>query len=435
MAKSLQAIPKDLSLSDQQTFRVPLPKTPLEFTGERVTSLTQGEILHEHLHRYFFTLQFCAGKSVLDIASGEGYGSALLASVASAVVGVDVAAEAVQHAAQNYTADNLSFLCGDVRQIPLAAGSIEIAVSFETIEHLGEQEEFIREIKRVLRPGGLLILSTPDREFFASSPLNPFHVKELSPADFRGLIGGHFKNSSFFAQSSVTGSLIVAQYGEHGKYEGFRRVHDNVYESARGLPAAMYMVGVASDGPLPEMRAGSFDDREFQLALYAELQRRHIEILHREADVEALRGEKSASLAREAQLGVELNRVQEEQIRREGEAHEEKRRLEAALETSLREREAEARRNDEEVSRIQEDKTVLQAEAEGLHTEIGQLRERIVEDEAGLRERDDNVRRLEAEAANLRARIGDSRLSSPRPGWRYSNFIISKPIVKKNPPR
>jgi GT2 family glycosyltransferase/SAM-dependent methyltransferase len=408
MAKSLQAIPKNLSLSDQQTFRVPLPKTPLEFTGERVTSLTQGEILHEHLHRYFFALQFCAGKRVLDIASGEGYGSALLASVANSVVGVDVAAEAIQHAAENYAADNLSFLCGDTRRIPLSAGSVEVVVSFETIEHLGEQEEFIREIKRVLRPGGLLILSTPDREFFASSPPNPFHVKELSRADFQAFLGEHFKNSSFLVQSSLTGSLIVPQDGErpdHGKYEGFRRVHDNVYQSAPGLPAAMYMIGVASDGPLPEMRAGSFDDREFQLALYAELQRRHIEILHREADVEALRVEKSASL-------VELNRLREEQFRREGESEtklrltrEEKSRVEAALDTALREREAEARRNDEEVSRIrsgltklQEDKIVLQAEAEKLHTEIDHLR-------AGLRQRDDNLRRLEAEVANLKNRI------------------------------
>jgi O-antigen biosynthesis protein len=431
MAKSLQAIPKDLSLSDQQTFRVPLPKTPLEFTGERVTSLTQGEILHEHLHRYFFARQFCAGKRVLDIASGEGYGSALLASVSSSVVGIDVAAEAIQHAAENYTADNLSFLCGDTRRIPLAAGSVEVVVSFETIEHLGEQEEFIREIKRVLRPGGLLILSTPDREFFASSPPNPFHVKELSRADFQGLIGGHFKNSSFLAQSSVTGSVIVPR--SDGKYEGFRRVHDNLYESAHGLPAAMYMIGVASDGPLPEMRAGSFDDREFQLALYAELQRRHIEILHREADVEALRGEKSASLAREAQHNAELNRLQKEQLRREEETEsyrkgqevasarateaetelrqrrEEKSQLErdvAAFETALREREAEARRNDEEMSRLrsgvtklQEEKLVLRSEAEKLHTEIDHLR-------AGLRQRDDNVRRLEAEAASFKTRIG-----------------------------
>ena len=106
------------------------------FTGERLTT---------HLHRSFFALPFCAGKSVL-VASGEGYGSALFASVSSAVVGIDVAAEAVQHAAQNYTADNLSFLCGDARQIPPAAGSIEIVASFETIEHWGEPEEFIRAL-------------------------------------------------------------------------------------------------------------------------------------------------------------------------------------------------------------------------------------------------------------------------------------------------
>jgi ubiquinone/menaquinone biosynthesis C-methylase UbiE len=185
------------SLSHKKTLYVPLPKTDLEFNVERVTTPTQGEIRNEHLHRYFFALQFCAGKRVLDIASGEGYGSALLATVASEVIGVDVAEEAVRHAAENYSTHNLSFLHGDARRIPVDDASIEIVVSFETLEHLSEHEEFLREIKRVLRPGGLLVLSTPDRDFFASWPPNPFHLKELTEAGFRDLIGEHFKNSGF----------------------------------------------------------------------------------------------------------------------------------------------------------------------------------------------------------------------------------------------
>src|SRR5258708_39818320 len=91
-------------LPEKKTFRVPLPKTLLEFTGERFTTLVEGEIRHEHLHRYFFALQFCAGKSILDIASGEGYGSALLATVASRVTGVDISDEAIGHAKENYQA-------------------------------------------------------------------------------------------------------------------------------------------------------------------------------------------------------------------------------------------------------------------------------------------------------------------------------------------
>jgi GT2 family glycosyltransferase/SAM-dependent methyltransferase len=403
-----------------------MPKAQLEFTGERFTTLSQGEIRHEHLHRYFFALQFCGGKRVLDIASGEGYGSALLAGVASEVIGVDVAAEAVRHAAENYSADNLTFLRGDARRIPLAAGSIDVVVSFETLEHLGEYQEFLREIKRVLRPDGLLVMSTPDHEFFASLPPNPFHVQELGRAGFDGLIGEHFRNSSFFVQSSLTGSLIVPDHAmghAYGSYEGFRHVHDNLFEWASGLPAAMYMVGVASDGPLPEVRAGSFDDREFQLGLYAELQRRHIEMLRREADLEVLRGENREAAARAAALGDELTQLLEESLRSLHAAsaqaleaktelrlrHEEKSRLEGeieALENALRDREAEGRRLSEEllgvrsaVTKLREEKQVFQAEAEMRLAESVNLRERISEVEAGLR-------RVQADVESYRNKIG-----------------------------
>jgi len=463
MAKLAAEIPEDSSLSIKKTFRVPMPDTALEFTGERLTTLTQGEILHEHLHRYFFALQFCAGKKVLDIASGEGYGSALLASVASEVYGVDIAAEAVQHAAANYSADNLTFLRGDARRIPVPTGSMEVVVSFETLEHLGEQEEFLREIKRVLHPGGLLVMSTPDREFFAASPPNPFHVKELGRAEFEGLIGEHFKNSRFFVQSSLTGSLIVPDRGG-GSYEGFRHVHNNLYESAPGLPAAMYMVGVASDGALPEAHAGSFDDREFQLGLYAELQRRHIEILHRDADVDSLRGENSAAAAREAQLAIELTQIREDLVRREQEAESLRQAHDAAreraskaesesglsqmenirlksdlekaqdaareqaikaeaelglsqgessrLKRDLEAVQAEGLRSSKQLSlvqseaaRLRDEKSVFQAEAETLRKENADLRERISEVEANLWRSNDELRSFQAETERLKNQI------------------------------
>jgi GT2 family glycosyltransferase/ubiquinone/menaquinone biosynthesis C-methylase UbiE len=447
------------SLSDKKTLYVPLPKTDLEFTGERFTTLTQGEIRHEHLHRYFFALQFCAGKRVLDIASGEGYGSALLATVASEVIGVEVAEEAVRHAAENYSTHNLRFLHGDARRIPVDDASIEIVVSFETLEHLSEHEEFLREIKRVLCPGGLLVLSTPDRDFFASWPPNPFHLKELTEAGFRDLIGEHFKNSGFLFQSSLTGSSIVAdrEVAAGGSYEGFRRVRDNIYETAAGLPSAMYIVGIASDAPLPEVRAGSFDDRPFQLDLYAELQRRHIEMLHREADVETLRRQIGESSAREAQLGAELTGLREELLRRDTETEylrkeqeaararvteretelrridDERNRLEGKLEALdqelgvFRVREEQWRRNSEEMFRIQSDgaklllrvqsdaatlnkeKVALRAEADRLIVENANLRERTAELEASVRRNTEALRGFQAEAESLKQEVGALR--------------------------
>ena len=70
----------------------------MEFTGERYIPTLEGEIKYEHLHRYALSLELARGKSVLDLASGEGYGSALLAKVAQSVIGVDIDPDAVKYA-------------------------------------------------------------------------------------------------------------------------------------------------------------------------------------------------------------------------------------------------------------------------------------------------------------------------------------------------
>jgi len=84
----------------------------MEFTGERYVPSLRGQIYYEHLHRYAIAARFCGGKRVLDIASGEGYGSALLARTAAEVVGVDIDRRSVDHARATYYAANLRFMCG-----------------------------------------------------------------------------------------------------------------------------------------------------------------------------------------------------------------------------------------------------------------------------------------------------------------------------------
>src|SRR5260221_4044637 len=93
----------------------PLPTTPLHFTGERLTSELTGQTIIEHLHRYLLVREYCRGKDVLDVASGEGYGSALIAQVARSVVGVEIADDAVAHAASSYRRSNLYYVQGDAR--------------------------------------------------------------------------------------------------------------------------------------------------------------------------------------------------------------------------------------------------------------------------------------------------------------------------------
>jgi 2-polyprenyl-3-methyl-5-hydroxy-6-metoxy-1,4-benzoquinol methylase len=137
-----------------------------------------GNIAVEHLHRYAFAAAFVASKDVLDIASGEGYGSRLLASVASNVTGVDLSAAAVDHARATYPTANLQFLQGDCCDIPLPAASVDAVVSFETIEHVSDHDRVYAEFRRVLRPGGLLLISCPEKQTYsdAAGYSNPFHA-------------------------------------------------------------------------------------------------------------------------------------------------------------------------------------------------------------------------------------------------------------------
>ena len=127
----------------------------MEFTGERYVPAVGGEIRHEHLHRYAFASEFVRGKQVLDIACGEGYGSEMLARAAARVIGVDISPEAIDHATRSYGSRNgLQFLQGSAAALPLDDASIDVIVSFETIEHHAQHEEMMAEFSRVLRPTG-----------------------------------------------------------------------------------------------------------------------------------------------------------------------------------------------------------------------------------------------------------------------------------------
>jgi SAM-dependent methyltransferase len=236
-----------------EIFRWEHPADALPFTGERFTSETSGQIEIEHLHRYFLARELSRDKEVLDIASGEGYGSALLAQTASSVVGVEIDAEVVAHATQAYSRPNLRFVHGDARAIPLPAASVDVVVSFETIEHLYEQERFIAEVRRVLRPDGVFIVSTPDRDVYSppDSPANPFHVRELTISEFEQALRNHFAHVDCLLQRPMLGSaLLPAHAATTGPALTFERRGDDYFEGSVGLPRAFYAVAVASAWPI-----------------------------------------------------------------------------------------------------------------------------------------------------------------------------------------
>jgi SAM-dependent methyltransferase len=183
----------------------------LTFTGERFLPSCEGEMIYEHWHRYLFAKPHVVGKRVLDVASGEGYGSALLATGAASVTGVDVSEEAVQHARRRYGANpNLRFECASCTSLPFLRAEFDVIVSFETIEHITEQEAFVREVDRLLAPDGLFIISSPNRPEYSDRTgyRNEFHVKELNRPELKTLLDTHFPAQRWFAQRPCFQSLM-----------------------------------------------------------------------------------------------------------------------------------------------------------------------------------------------------------------------------------
>jgi predicted HAD superfamily hydrolase/ubiquinone/menaquinone biosynthesis C-methylase UbiE len=192
----------------------------MKFTGERYQPEIQGAIKHEHLHRYAFCSEIIGGKDVLDIASGEGYGSYILSANAKSVLGVDISEEAINHSRATYQRDNLRFVQGTCTSIPCLDSSIDVVISFETIEHHNQHEEMMREIKRILKPCGLLIISSPNKKTFSdiTGKHNEFHVKELYFDEFSSLLEKHFKYCNFYSQKMTVTSLIVNNEDELPSY-------------------------------------------------------------------------------------------------------------------------------------------------------------------------------------------------------------------------
>ncbi|GAB2795227.1 hypothetical protein GCM10027040_22020 [Halomonas shantousis] len=217
-------------------------------TGERFIPEFEGDIVAEHLHRYLMARQYVAGKTVLDIASGEGYGSVLLAEVAEKVVGVDIDRQAVDHACRKYRRDNLEFRIGSCTEIPLADDSVDIIISFETIEHHDQHDEMMIELKRVLRPGGLLIISSPDKYEYSIVPdyQNPYHMLELYQHEFESLLEEHFQHHLLLGQRVIYGSAIFTEAESH-----IVNYTQDKLNGRLGLPHPMYFIALASDEKLP----------------------------------------------------------------------------------------------------------------------------------------------------------------------------------------
>ncbi len=193
----------------------------LEFTGERFTPENTREIWYEHYHRYALASQMVDGLQVLDAASGEGYGSQLLATKAASVTAVDISDQAIIHARQRYAGtENLEFIQADCCQLDLGDKKFDAIISFETLEHLEEQETMLAGFRRLLKPGGWLLISSPDKAEYsdAKNYSNPWHIKELYRQEFEDLLAKEFPAVSLYGQSLAFHSIIW-NLQSSGKYQ------------------------------------------------------------------------------------------------------------------------------------------------------------------------------------------------------------------------
>jgi SAM-dependent methyltransferase len=165
-----------------------------------------GLIEAEHLARYRWASALAPRRRVLDAGCGVGYGSLLLSAAgASSVTGVDISQDAIDRSSAS-GAGSAMFVLGDIGALPFEDDSFELAVCFETIEHVADQERALEELRRVLTPDGLLAISSPNRDVYQEG--NPHHTREYTPEELFTGLGGRFANVRLERQQAWLASLV-----------------------------------------------------------------------------------------------------------------------------------------------------------------------------------------------------------------------------------
>lgn len=371
--------------------------TDLEFTGERFVPGAAGDMAYEHWHRYAFARRFAAGKRALDVACGEGYGTALLAAVAAETIGVDIDATVITHARANYAdRTNLRFEAGSVTALPLADASLDIVVSFETIEHIAaaDQPRMLAEFARVLAPEGVLLLSSPNKKRYSDecNYRNPFHVHELYRDELAQLMEFCFPHRRWFHQTRSYLSTLWSEdlTGADASCEAWTRDADTVVPTS--APDGVYYVVVAAAS------AEALPARGPQISLFADrddTERKRAEANSREVlRLDALLKERDDGLDRQTAHIGHLEQLVNERERIVVERDAQLVAVNAARELHeqalLSERPALAKANEalarreSELSTLRKTATAMQAEQRSLEAALA-AQERIIAHRQSLR--------------------------------------------------
>jgi|GEM_PF-971389 len=234
----------------------------MKYTGERHLPWEKNaQANYEHYHRYAIALKFAKNKRVLDLASGEGYGVALLASVAQDVTGIDIDEETVSHASNRYIQNNLRFVKGAIQDIPFPDKAFDLITCFEVIEHVSEQEKVLDEALRLLTDEGLLVISTPNKRLFTDEigQAWPWHVKEFYYSEFQHLLRSKFNDVIFLGQKLLTGSMVwpldfvgVEKWADNDFY--IQTSNENVNFVTVNQQKPMFFIAIASKQNLNRLR-------------------------------------------------------------------------------------------------------------------------------------------------------------------------------------
>jgi SAM-dependent methyltransferase len=226
---------------------------PIGEWAERFVPSSHEQMLMEaeHLGRYLWAGQAVRGQDALDAGCGMGYGLALLNRLgASSVTGVDVEEEALEEARRSF-GDFASCHRADLAVLPFDDDSFDLITCFEVIEHVADQKRALEELRRVLRPDGVLFISSPNRGIYPGG--NPWHLHEFTPDELRSELTERFANVRMFGQEPHFSSLI-ADLDALGSGDGGDRIDAEVRKLEGTIPGAeQYTIGVASDAELPEL--------------------------------------------------------------------------------------------------------------------------------------------------------------------------------------
>lgn len=235
----------------------------LEFTGERlIPEVNKGSaFFYEHLARYLFAAQFVSRKKVLDIGCGTGYGSHILAKYgdASNILSIDIDTKTLDYARSKYSHPNIEYKLDDACLLNTAASnSIDVVVAFELIEHLSQQRKLLESIKRVLKPDGFLLISTPNKYTYPSG--NIFHKKELSPKKFESFLKKYFKETKILHQAfQLSQSIISEKNSDFNFEENFEHSVKDVYSHVLNAKNSQYLIAVCTQNSKLNFKTLSFN--------------------------------------------------------------------------------------------------------------------------------------------------------------------------------